>query len=351
MVRNYLRLVKRMAPRWISIMAMPGGNYWGEWKPGKGGTKEPVVSSIYFDGLAPEYACTSDHSGRSVSARLRLIAPLDLHQARSRCRRASARGRTNPMKIIVTGGSGFLGSHIADALSAAGHEAVIFDLARSRWLRSDQQMVIGNVLDRDAVDQRVARLRRRLSFGSHGRYRRSHRTAARRRRGQCHGNRQRDRGRAHPWSAALRIGKLDLRLLQSRLVLSHDQTGLRKPPSRLSRAVRLGFHGLRFGSLYGPRADRNNGVFQLLSQALTQRRIDHYGTGEEVREYIHVLDAAAMSVDVLAPEFANQFIHLTGRERMTSRDMLKMISEIFGRRYRAEFPGDQPYRPLRSDAV
>jgi putative sugar O-methyltransferase len=59
-VRNYLSLVKRMAPRWISIMAMPGGNYWGEWQPGRGGTKEPVASSIYFDALAPEYACTSD---------------------------------------------------------------------------------------------------------------------------------------------------------------------------------------------------------------------------------------------------------------------------------------------------
>jgi putative sugar O-methyltransferase len=59
-VRNYLGLVKRMAPRWISIMAMPNGNYWGEWQPGRGGTKEPVVSSIYFDMLAPEYACTFD---------------------------------------------------------------------------------------------------------------------------------------------------------------------------------------------------------------------------------------------------------------------------------------------------
>ena len=60
------------------------------------------------------------------------------------------------MRIIVTGGSGFLGSHIADALSAAGHEAVIFDLVRSRWLRPDQQMIIGSVLDPEAVIARCA---------------------------------------------------------------------------------------------------------------------------------------------------------------------------------------------------
>ena len=104
----------------------------------------------------------------------------------------------------------------------------------------------------------------------------------------------------------------------------------------------LDFTVLRFGSLYGPRADRSNGVFQLLSQALQQRKIDHYGTGDEVREYIHVLDAAAMSIDVLAPEFANQFIHLTGRERMTSRDMLTMINEIMGGDIELNFQATSP---------
>ena len=31
------------------------------------------------------------------------------------------------MKIIVTGGSGFLGSHVADELSKRGHNVTIFD--------------------------------------------------------------------------------------------------------------------------------------------------------------------------------------------------------------------------------
>ena len=31
------------------------------------------------------------------------------------------------MKITITGGSGFLGSHVADALSNKGHKVTIFD--------------------------------------------------------------------------------------------------------------------------------------------------------------------------------------------------------------------------------
>ena len=36
------------------------------------------------------------------------------------------------MKILVTGGSGFLGSHIADELSKRGHEVIILDKKKSK---------------------------------------------------------------------------------------------------------------------------------------------------------------------------------------------------------------------------
>ena len=39
------------------------------------------------------------------------------------------------MKITVIGGSGFLGSHVADQLSKAGHDVTIFDKVNSKWIR------------------------------------------------------------------------------------------------------------------------------------------------------------------------------------------------------------------------
>ena len=50
-------------------------------------------------------------------------------------------------KIVVFGGSGFLGSHVADALSDAGYKVTIFDRAPSSWKRDDQEMVIGDILN------------------------------------------------------------------------------------------------------------------------------------------------------------------------------------------------------------
>lgn len=37
------------------------------------------------------------------------------------------------MKILVTGGSGFLGSHIADELTVRGHDVSIFDNCVSKY--------------------------------------------------------------------------------------------------------------------------------------------------------------------------------------------------------------------------
>ena len=59
------------------------------------------------------------------------------------------------MKILVTGGSGFLGSHVGDTLSDAGHEVTLFDLNPSPWLRDNQKMISADILDQHSVNEAV----------------------------------------------------------------------------------------------------------------------------------------------------------------------------------------------------
>lgn len=54
-VQNYLAIVKKMCPDFIYIDAASEGNYWGEWKPGQGGTKSPVLEKYYFESLEDNY--------------------------------------------------------------------------------------------------------------------------------------------------------------------------------------------------------------------------------------------------------------------------------------------------------
>jgi UDP-glucose 4-epimerase len=96
---------------------------------------------------------------------------------------------------------------------------------------------------------------------------------------------------------------------------------------------------LRYGSLYGPRSDDRNGVYRLLSQAVKGDRIRHHGTPEDTREYIHVEDAARLSVDVLDDRFADQHLVLTGLHPMRIRDLFTMFSEILGREVQVDYEG------------
>ena len=62
---------------------------------------------------------------------------------------------------------------------------------------------------------------------------------------------------------------------------------------------------LRYGSLYGRRTDDRNGIYRMLHEAIEQRSITYKGSGEAIREYIHVEDAARMSVQAVS------YTHLT----------------------------------------
>ena len=63
------------------------------------------------------------------------------------------------MRILVTGGAGFIGSHLADALIARGDEVVILDnlcTGRRENIPAEAKLVEGDVADADAVAQAVA---------------------------------------------------------------------------------------------------------------------------------------------------------------------------------------------------
>jgi UDP-glucose 4-epimerase len=91
----------------------------------------------------------------------------------------------------------------------------------------------------------------------------------------------------------------------------------------------LDYTTLRYGSLYGPRANEFNFISKVLTQALKNKKIVRRGDGEEMREYIHVKDAAQLSVDALDDKFKNKHLIITGNQQIKVKDLLIMIKEMF----------------------
>ena len=48
-------------------------------------------------------------------------------------------------KVLVTGSSGFIGSHVADALDEQGYQVTLFDTVSSKYKTKSQKEYIGDI--------------------------------------------------------------------------------------------------------------------------------------------------------------------------------------------------------------
>ncbi len=232
------------------------------------------------------------------------------------------------MKILVTGGSGFLGSHVADALSEAGHDVTVFDIKPSAYLQDTQRMLVGDVTDFEQVSRAVQGCDVIYHLAALADIDEAI-------------NKPVDTmtvnlmGTLNMLEAVRKHGIKRFVFSSSIYVYSNQGSFYRTSKQACEHLIQdyherygIEYTILRYGSLYGPRADGSNSVFKMITSALEVGKIEYSGNGREVREYIHIRDAALMSADVLDDEFKGAILHLTGRERMTTRAMLEMLAEM-----------------------
>ena len=93
----------------------------------------------------------------------------------------------------------------------------------------------------------------------------------------------------------------------------------------------LNFIIIRYGSVYSEKPFKNNYIFNLIKESISSGTINHNGDGNEYREYIHAIDAAKLSVDVIeSDEYLNNHVVLTGSQGIKRIDLFNMINEILG---------------------
>lgn len=238
---------------------------------------------------------------------------------------------------VVTGGAGFLGSHLADELAGRGHRVIVFDRKKADDLPEGQRQAVGSLDDFDLLCRTIEGADYVYHYAALSDL-----------------NRARDlpretvqanvAGTVNVLEAARRAGVKRFVFSSTIYVYSDEGSFYRASKQaceayieEYQRRYGLAYTILRFGSLYGPRADEGNGVYRLLRQAAREGNIRYFGDPEDAREYIHVADAARLSVDILEPEYANQHLVITGHYPMRARDLFTMFSEILGREIAVEY--------------
>ena len=234
-----------------------------------------------------------------------------------------------------------MGSHTADELSCRGYAVTIFDLIASPWLRPDQQMVVADLKDRDAL--------REAMLGAHCVY---HYAGiadigeAKQRPDQTIEANVMGVTKVLELAAELKVKRFVY--ASTMYVYSHYGSFYRASKQAAEILIEVyaqecGFEFtlLRYGSLYGPRAQSWNGIRKFVTQIVKESRLDYSGDGTEMREYIHAHDAARLSVDVLDAKHANAAITITGQQLIRVDQLVAVLFEIAGIKLAANFHGEQ----------
>lgn len=232
------------------------------------------------------------------------------------------------MNVLVFGGSGFLGSHVADALSEAGNSVRIYDLMSSRYIKPTQEMIIGDILDTALVAEAMAGMDVVYNFA---------------------GIADIDEASCKPietvkynilgntilLEAAMRAAVKRFVYASTVYVYSDSGSFYKCSKSACENYIEtyqkqygLDYTILRYGTLYGARTDEKNSVYRFIKQAMTENKITYFGNGEEIREYVHVFDAAQNSVEILSDVFKNEHITITGHYPMKVNELFTMIKEM-----------------------
>ena len=241
------------------------------------------------------------------------------------------------MKATVFGGSGFLGSHVCDKLSDAGYRVTIVDLRPSPWLRPDQEMIVGNILNEDMVGKAVESAKVVFNFAGIADISEANGNPVDTVKHNILGN--------TTILETCRKADVQRYIFASTVYVYSKSGGFYRCSKQACEAFieayqedfGLDYTILRYGSLYGPRSNSKNPIYNFVFQALKDRKISYLGSPEALREYIHVEDAAFCSVEVLKPEYANQSIVLTGHQPMKVENLFKMIAEMLNQNIEFEF--------------
>ncbi|MGQ0805915.1 MAG: NAD-dependent epimerase/dehydratase family protein [Actinomycetota bacterium] len=273
------------------------------------------------------------------------------------------RGRR--VKVLVTGGAGFIGSHLVDALVAAGDEVrVVDDLSSGRAdnLPMGVELVTGDLADENVAGRAVADVAVVYHLGAAGSVKRSIETPRFTDRSNSHGTltildaaRHAGVRRVVTASSSSVYGGADMRPTpESAPLVPRSPYAVSKLAGEQYCRVFTELHGLetvvlRYFNVYGPRQRPGSpyaAVVPRFVDALRRgERPTIYGDGRQSRDFTFVADTVAATMAAASAPSARcsgRVFNVAGGVERTVADLLEILCGLFGVAPEADYTDRRP---------
>ena len=263
------------------------------------------------------------------------------------------------MKIIVAGGSGFIGSHVVDVLLEQGHEVVIYDVDAPRY---DQPcaFVRGDIRDIERMTQTLKGADIVYMLAAEANVNRFFESPV-------FSNDITAGGTLSVLEAVRRAGG------QARVILAStewiygslpeagdeyitEETPYAQNPDHIYTSSKIAselfcknynsLYGIpytimRFGIPFGDRARPETVTPIFLRRIISGEPITIHGDGSQTRQFIYVRDLARGNAACVAPAAENQVFNLNGGKKISVVEIVRTLEEILGKKAALTFVEDR----------
>jgi len=240
-------------------------------------------------------------------------------------------------RILITGSSGYLGSHIAEELIKEGHNCRLYDKSKSSFFNNSVEQVVGDLLDKKNILKALTNIDYVFHFAGEADIENANLKPLETINSNIVGT-------SNLLDCCVKK-KIKRIIFASTIYVYSEQGGFYRSSKQSCELIienynkinGLGFTILRFGSIYGGRANKFNFIYKSVLSALTTGSIKREGFGDEIRDYINIKDASKICAKLLHKKYNKKYLMITGNKSIKIKELLKMISEIFGNKIKVKY--------------
>jgi len=246
------------------------------------------------------------------------------------------------MKILIIGGSGFIGEYLANLLKSKKHDVSVLDIKASNNLNKKIKFIKGDITDKNFLEKVIKHFDYVYHFAGVSDIEYSLKNPVK----TINVN---ILGTYNVLQACLK-NRIKRIIFGSTIYVQSSQGSFYKISKQTSELMireykkryNLNYTILRFGSVYGIGADKNNGITKIINNYFKNTKVLQYdGSKLAQRKFIHVSDVALTCNKILHKNFKNKTILVTGGKNIKIKDLMYILKNLLKTRAKIKFKNQQ----------